>query len=86
MNIAIFNLPLNSPEAVDLETAGFYEGDLSLYTDFRHPQGWNRRLVREFLDAEFRRHPAIRPILKNHPPLFTSNHAPLFAGIGQGRG
>jgi radical SAM superfamily enzyme YgiQ (UPF0313 family) len=77
MNIAIFNLPLTSPEAAGLETTGFYEGDLSLYTDFRHPHGWDRRMVREFLDSEFRRHPAIRPILKNHPPLFTSNHAPF---------
>jgi Radical SAM superfamily len=83
MNIAIFNLPINSLEAAGLETAGFYEGDLSLYTDFRHPQGWDRRSIREFLEAEFRRHPTIRPILKNHPPLFTSNHAPFFAGIGQ---
>jgi hypothetical protein len=80
MNTAIFNLPINSPEAADLETSGFYEGDLSLYTDFRHPRGWDRRLVRKFLDTEFRRHPAIRPILNNHPPLFTSNHAPFFAG------
>jgi hypothetical protein len=85
MNIAIFNLPINSPEAAGLETAGFYEGDLSLYTDFRHPQGWDRRLVREFLDAEFRRHPAIRPILLNHPPLFTSNHAPFLCNKCQQR-
>ncbi len=82
MNIAIFNLPINSLEAAGLETAGFYEGDLSLYTDFQHPQGWDRRSIREFLDTEFRRHPAIRPILKNHPPLFTSNHAPFFAWNG----
>jgi hypothetical protein len=78
LNTAIFNLPINSPEAASLETAGFYEGDLSLYTDFQHPQGWDRRLVREFLDTEFRRHTAIRPILRGHPPLFTSNHAPFF--------
>ncbi len=83
MNVAIFNLPINSPENADLETTGFYEGDLSLYTDFRHPQGWDRRLVREFLDMEFRRNQAIRPILRRHPPLFTSNHAPFFAGVGQ---
>jgi hypothetical protein len=82
MNIAIFNLPLSSPEATMLETAGFYEGDLSLYTDFQHPHGWSRRSVREFLDTEFRKHPAIRPILRGHPPLFTSNHAPFFAGTG----
>ena len=80
LNTAIFNLPVNSPEAAGLETAGFYEGDLSLYTDFQHPQGWDRRSIREFLDTEFRRHPAIRPILNDHPPLFTSNHAPFFAG------
>jgi hypothetical protein len=79
LNLAIFNLPINSPEAASLETAGFYEGDLSLYADFRHPRGWSRRLVREFLDTEFRRHPAIRSILRGHPPLFTSNHAPFFA-------
>ena len=79
LNAAIFNLPINSPEAATLETTDFYEGDLSLYTDFRHPQGWERRSVREFLDTEFRRHPAIRAISRNHPPLFTSNHAPFFA-------
>jgi hypothetical protein len=79
LNVAIFNLPINSPEAATLETTDFYEGDLSLYTAFQHPKGWDRSLVRQFLEREFRRHPAIRPILKNHPPLFTSNHAPFFA-------
>jgi hypothetical protein len=78
VNISIFNLPINSPEAATLETTDFYEGDLSLYTDFRHPKGWDRRSIRGFLDTEFRRHPAIRSILRNHPPLFTSNHAPFF--------
>jgi hypothetical protein len=78
VNVSIFNLPINSPEAVTLETTGFYEGDLSLYTAFRHPKGWDRRSVRGFLDTEFKKHPAIRPILRNHPPLFTSNHAPFF--------
>jgi hypothetical protein len=78
LNCSIFNLPINSPEAAMLETTGFYEGDLSLYTDFQHPQGWDRRSVRGFLDTEFKRHPAIRSILRNHPPLFTSNHAPFF--------
>jgi hypothetical protein len=77
LNAALFNLPINSPEAAGLETSTFYEGDLSLYTDFRHPLGWSRRLVRQFLDREFRRHPATGPILRNQPPLFTSNHAPF---------
>jgi hypothetical protein len=79
VNAAIFNLPIHSQEAATLETASFYEGDLSLYAAFQHPEGWARRSVRQFLDTEFRRHPAIRPILRNHPPLFTSNHAPFFA-------
>ena len=85
LNVAIFNLPINSSEAAGLETVGFYEGDLSLYTDFRHPQGWDRRLVREFLDTEFRRHPAVRSIIRNQPPLFTSNHAPFFVANSRKR-
>lgn len=78
LNLAIFNMPVCSREAAGLETGGFYEGDLSLYTDFRHPMGWDRKEVRRFLDREFRRHPRIAPILRNDPPLFTSNHAPFF--------
>jgi len=79
MNIAVFNMPVNSPDAKHLITNVFYEGDLSLYTDFKHVKGWGRRQVRQFLDREFKKHPAIRPILRRNPPLFTSNHAPLFS-------
>lgn len=79
LNLAIFNLPLNSPDAIGLETSLLYEGDLSLYTGFRHPKGWDRAHVRHFLDREFRRHPAVAPILRRDPPFFTSNHAPFFA-------
>jgi radical SAM superfamily enzyme YgiQ (UPF0313 family) len=82
VNAAIFNLPINSPETTGLKTASFYEGDLSLYAAFQHPKGWNRRFVRQFLDTEFRRNPAISAILRNHPPLFTSNHAPFFTWNG----
>jgi len=78
LNLAIFNLPLNSPEASGLSTGEFYEGDLSLYVDFKHPKGWGRRQIRQFLDKEFKKHPAIQQILRKHPPLFTSSHAPLF--------
>ena len=78
LNLAIFNMPICSSEAVALQTDGFYEGDLSLYTNFTHPRGWDRKEVRRFLDQEFRRHPLIAPILRNDPPLFTSNHAPFF--------
>ena len=78
LNLAIFNLPVNSPEAKDVDTVDFYEGDLSLYTDFKHTDEWGRRRIRDFLDREFKRHPAIQPILRNNPPFFTSNHAPFF--------
>jgi hypothetical protein len=61
-----------------LETRKFYEGDLSLYTDFAHPRGWDRKAVRTFLETEFKRHPAVSAILKREPPVFTSNHAPFF--------
>jgi hypothetical protein len=78
LNLAIFNLPIFGPEAQQMETKSFYEGDLSLYASFDHPKGWDRSLVRQFLDKEFKRHPAIASILKKDPPVFTSNHAPFF--------
>jgi len=78
LNLAIFNLPICSQQARQLETQMLYEGDLSLYTGFRHPKGWDRAAVRQFLDKEFKRHPAVRKILNQDPPFFTSNHAPFF--------
>ena len=78
LNLAIFNLPVYGPDTNGLETELLYEGDLSLYTGFIHPRGWHRGLVRQYLDKEFRRHPAIASILRREPPFFTSNHAPLF--------
>jgi radical SAM superfamily enzyme YgiQ (UPF0313 family) len=78
LNLAIFNLPIYGEQAEELETGKLYEGDLSLYTGFRHPEGWDRGKIRQFLDKEFKRHPAVRKILLADPPLFTSNHAPFF--------
>jgi radical SAM superfamily enzyme YgiQ (UPF0313 family) len=78
LNLAIFNMPVNSPDAKKFATSLHYEGDLSLYTGFSHPRGWDRPKVRRFLDSEFKKHPAIARILSNEPPLFTSNHAPFF--------
>lgn len=78
LNLALFNLPIHSEEAGKLKTELHYQGDLSLYTGFSHPKGWDRALVRQFLDREFKRHPAIAAILRNDPPIFTSNHAPFF--------
>ncbi len=80
MNVAVFNLPLNSPETEGLELKGFYEGDLSLYTGFVHPKGWDRRTARAFLDKEFKKDSAIRQIIQRQPPFFTSNHAAFFNG------
>lgn len=78
LNVAVFNLPLAAPEATRLATRPFYRGDLSLYADFEHPSGWDRRSVKRFIDRELRRHPAIAPILRRDPPIFTSSHAPFF--------
>lgn len=78
LNAAIFNMPVGSREAEAYGTSPFYEGDLSLYTEFHHPLGWERNLVRSFLEKEFNRHAAIAPILRRQPVLFTSNHAPFF--------
>lgn len=78
LNLAIFNLPARSVEAKALATHDFYEGDLSLYKNFRHPLGWHRPDVRNFLEKKFKKHPAIAPILKRTPDFFTSNHAPFF--------
>jgi radical SAM superfamily enzyme YgiQ (UPF0313 family) len=78
LNLAIFNMPIYGTEAQQMETKTFYEGDLSLYASFDHPKGWSRPLIRQFLDKEFKRHPAIASIVRRDPPVFTSNHAPFF--------
>jgi len=78
LNLAVFNMPMGSPEAPLVTRSEFYGGDLSLYTDFKHPKGWSRQKIRRFLDQEFKRHPAIAQILHRDPPLFTSNHAAFF--------
>jgi radical SAM superfamily enzyme YgiQ (UPF0313 family) len=77
LNAALFNMPVCGPDVSQFKTRRFYEGDLSLYTDFAHPQGWNRKEVRLFLDNEFKKHAAVSKILKKDPPIFTSNHAPF---------
>jgi radical SAM superfamily enzyme YgiQ (UPF0313 family) len=81
LNIAIFNMPAHGADADRFETRDFYEGDLYLYKNFIHPDGWNRSAVRRFLDRKFKRHPAVAPILRRDPPFFTSNHAPFFCAL-----
>jgi hypothetical protein len=83
LNPAIFNLPAHSREAAELETVDFYAGDLSLYQAFTHPQGWTRDRVRRFLSMKFKKSGAIKTILNNDPPFFTSNHAPFFKLAGK---
>ncbi len=78
LNLAIFNMPLFGDEVPEYETELFYEGDLSLYTGFKHPTGWDRGAVRRFLRQEFSRPPEIAAIIRCDPPQFTSNHAALF--------
>jgi radical SAM superfamily enzyme YgiQ (UPF0313 family) len=78
LNLALFNLPAHGEEARNLATGAFYGGDLSFYSSFIHPRGWNRDAVRSFLDKEFKRHPAMAPIIRRDPPIFTSNHAAFF--------
>ena len=78
LNLAIFNLPLGGPEARQLKLRDFYPGDLALYNDFIHPAGWDRGTVRRFIEKKVRKHPAVQPIIRRDPPIFTSNHAPFF--------
>jgi radical SAM superfamily enzyme YgiQ (UPF0313 family) len=78
LNLAIFNLPAHSRGAATFDTTDFYDGDLSLYQEFLHPSGWDRNRVRPFLSKVFKKQAAIRTILNNDPPYFTSNHAPFF--------
>jgi len=78
LNLAIFNMPLFGEEVAEYETQLFYEGDLSLYTGFTHPNGWGRGEVRRFLRQEFTRPPEIAAIIRRDPPQFSSNHAPFF--------
>lgn len=75
LNTAIFNLPRFSEDADTLSTSLFSDADLSLYLNFKHPKGWDRKNVRLFLDKKFKKHPAIGNILQHDPPFFTSNHA-----------
>jgi len=78
LNVALFNMPIYGPEVSKYKTREFYAGDLSLYTDFEHPAGWNRKEVRNYLKNEFKRNIEVSKIINHDPPFFTSNHAPFF--------
>jgi len=78
VNLAVFNLPKYSDDANDLETREFYHGDLSLYLDFIHPYGWNRKQVKRFLDKTFKKQLAIGSGFRKNPAFFSANHAMFF--------
>ncbi|HEY6838262.1 MAG TPA: B12-binding domain-containing radical SAM protein [Geobacteraceae bacterium] len=79
LNLALFNMPRESSDAASYGTGNAAADDLSLYTPFHHPAGWDRRLVRRFVNTEFSRDLLVAAILRRDPPLFTSNHAPFFS-------
>lgn len=45
--------------------------------DPRHPKGWHRGLVRQFLDKEFKRQPSIASILRRDAPSFHVQSCPI---------
>lgn len=78
VNLAVFNLPKFSQDAHDLETSEFYHGDLSLYLNFVHPRGWERRQVKNFINKTFKKQLAIGSGFRKNPAFFSSNHAMFF--------
>lgn len=78
LNLAVFNLPRFSEDALGLETREFYQGDLSLYLNFDHPSGWNRREVKQFLDKRFKKEVVSKSDIRKTPAFFSSNHAAFF--------
>jgi hypothetical protein len=78
LNVAIFNMPAFGQDAQKFDTREFFEGDLTLYSNFEHPLGFSRGKVRRFLGDEFKKEKSIAGIIRRTPPVFTSNHAPFF--------
>lgn len=78
LNLAVFNLPRFSEDARELATKEFYHGDLSLYLNFEHPFGWDRRKVKQFLDKTFKKKVFSGGRIRKNPAFFSSNHAVFF--------
>ena len=81
LNLAVFNLPKFSEDAAGLTTREFYHGDLSLYLNFDHPHGWDRRHVKGFIDKEFKKQLGIGSRFRKNPAFFSSNHAMFFTHL-----
>lgn len=80
LNMAIFNLPVDSDIAREQETYKFSDADLTLYSGFNHPKGWNRKDVRNFFKKEFKCNQYIKDILNRTPPIFNANHSYFLKG------
>jgi radical SAM superfamily enzyme YgiQ (UPF0313 family) len=81
LNLAIFNLPRFSEDAGEVETTQFYDGDLSLYMDFKHPLGWDRRKIKHFISRIFKKeltNGTNGGHIQRTPAFFSSNHAAFF--------
>jgi len=78
LNMAIFNLPINSEISRQQDTYNFSDADLTLYSGFNHPKGWNRKNIRDFLKKELKQKEKIKDILNRTPPIFNANHAYFF--------
>lgn len=76
LNVAIFNLPIKN--SLNLKEIQKVRGDLSLYTDFEHPLGWNKSEIRGFIKKEFMGDGDIKRIIQLTPTVFNANHAALF--------
>ena len=81
LNLAVFNLPKFSDDAKNLDTQEFYHGDLSLYLNFTHPFGWDRRQVKQFLDKTFKKQLSAGSGIRKNPAFFSSNHAAFFNNL-----
>lgn len=79
LNLAIFNLPINSEISSRLELYNLSESDLGLYAGFKHPKGWNKPEIRKFISKEFESVQEIRNIIKRTPPNFNANHGTFFS-------
>lgn len=91
LNLAIMNLPrdarlLEEPQSHGIRSSSLLgeSEPLGLYQSFESTPGWGRTQARRFLRSRLLGSPAIRQIVARTPPLFTSNHAFLFAP-SQGR-
>ncbi len=78
LNLALFNQPVNGLETQKLETQEFYEGDLSLYTDFFIREDGTGICAGSFWTENLKSTRPSRRSCEETRPIFTSNHAPFF--------